>query len=446
MATYALIDGNSFYASCQMAFDPSLWQKPVVVLSNNDGCIVSANAKAKALDKQLTRSLGDGGYRAATPGSFMFQPYFKVKALLEQHQTVAFSSNYELYADMSNRMHTIIGTFGPHQEIYSIDESFLNLTGLESQDLTALGQEIKQTVFQWLHLPVAVGIGATKTLAKLANHLAKNDSNYQGVLDLNTLSPSTKNWVFKHTDVGKVWGVGKKMSANLKSNGIRTVYDLQQANPGRIRRRYSITLEKIVRELNGECCLSSQELSNPKQQIISSRSFGQAVTDVKSMEQALVSHTANAAKKLRQQNGVCDYITLYFKTDSFNRQASQYQPSHTLALPYASDDTILLAKAVKQGLRQIWRPGYPYKKAGVILSGLSPKGPVQQDCFLPAPDPVQHLKHERLMQLTDRINLIMGDHTLYHSSEGIKHKTSWQMNRNLMSGRYTTRWNELPKV
>lgn len=448
MSMFALIDGNNFYASCEMAFNPGLSKRPVVILSNNDGCIVAANALAKQIDfseHAHHEQLGAHGFRSAKANSMMFQPYFKVKALLEKHHTAVFSSNYELYADMSQRMHAITAQFAPQQEIYSIDESFLNLNGINPQNLTDLAHEIKHTVFQWLSLPVAVGIAPTKTLAKLANHWAKAYPDYQGILNLADLSPQTQRYLFQKTDVGKIWGVGSRLAKQLHAKGIQTVEDLRTLSVQRARKSFSITLERTVRELNGESCLKTRQPED-KKQIISSRSFGQLVTQQTEMEQALISHVAIASRKLRKQHSVCQIVTLYFKTSPFNKQASSYSPSLTLALNYPTDNTILLAKAVKSGLAKIWQEGFSYQKAGIILSEISPFSAYQMDCFLPEIDQGYQQKISRMVSLADHCNRTMGNNSLYLVSEGLKNKARWQMKRELMSSRYTTRWNELLTV
>lgn len=443
--TFALIDGNNFYASCQMAFDPSLWHRPVVVLSNNDGCIVSANHLAKALDSQLSGPLGSGGYYAARGDSMIFQPYFKVKDLLKRHNTAVFSSNYELYADMSMRMHTVIGQFSDAQEIYSIDESFLNLSGHEAhEDLTELGWSIKHTVFQWLCLPVAVGIAPTKTLAKLANHLAKKQAEYDGVLNLNDLSEHAKDQWFKQLDVGKIWGVGKRLSARLKADGLHTVYDLKNAAIAPMRKKYSVQMERTIRELNGEACLQDAPVNHS--QIISSRSFGTPVEHYTHLEQAFIFHASNAARKLRKKHHFCQMLTVYAHTDKHQLNLPQYFPHRTVSLPYPTQNSVYLAKQARNALQAIWQDGYRFKKAGVILSELSPVSPVQQNFLSEDFESALGEKGRRLMQLTDELNQKMGKHTLYLSSEGLRDKSQWQMRRDNMSFRYTTRWNELPQV
>ncbi|CAN8138706.1 Protein UmuC [uncultured Thiomicrorhabdus sp.] len=446
---FALVDGNSFYASCQIVFDPSLAKRPVVVLSNNDGCVVAANSLAKALNQELIAKVGDlgsGGYYAARPTNMMFQPYFKVKWLLDKHQAAVFSSNYELYADMSNRMHTILGEMAPRQEIYSIDESFLELSGLEQHyNLTDYGQTIKQRVQQELGLPVAVGIGHSKTLAKLANHLAKKHAHNNGVFDLTTLPENTLEPLLAKIDINHIWGIGKNLELKLRAEGIKTVLDLRRTNPKVMRKKYSVVLERIIQELNGESCLSLEALSTDKKQIISSRSFGQEQKNYKAVEQAVVDYTTRAAQKLRRQNNVCQMITIYIRTNP-HKQMEQYRPSYSIGLIYPSDNSILLSKLARRARRALWQEGFYYHKAGVILSEISPKGPLQTDLFAQQPRYSANPKQDKLMQVLDQVNYHYGRNTLFLGTQGIPKKNAWQMKRQLMSPRYTTRWDEILTV
>lgn len=447
MPVYALVDGNSFYASCQIAFNPALKDRPVVVLSNNDGCIVAANALAKQLDLQLTKPFGKGGYHAARSNSIMFQPYFKVAALLKKHNTAIFSSNYELYADMSQRMHRITANFADRQEIYSIDESFLDFSGMDNIDLTQHAQTLKQRVDQWIGIPVAVGIASTKTLAKLANHLAKKQQS--GILDLTSLSEHTKDALFKQVKVGSIWGVGKQLAAQLESQQIFTAYDLKNSNLKTIRKQCSVNVERTVLELNDQACLQFDETyldSMPnKQQIISSRSFGQLVEDFAEMRQAVTSYTAVAAEKLRKQNSVCKILTVSITTPPHREKVAQYQNKISLPLIYPTDNTLLLSKIAVHALQQIWAPGFQYLKATIGLSQISPKGALQIDLFAPNPQFSGSPKSDKLMQVLDQVNKKMGKGAIQVASSGLQ-QPAWQMNRNLMSPRYTTRWDELLRV
>lgn len=446
MPTFALIDGNSFYASCQVAFDPSLKNRPVVVLSNNDGCVVAANSHAKALEAGVNQQYGRGGFQAARSDSMMFQPYFKVANRLKKHKTAVFSSNYELYADMSQRMHAIIGQFSPHHEIYSIDESFLDLSSQPIKNLTEYGLAIKQRVGQWIGIPVAVGIAPSKTLAKLANHIAKSQNHLNGVLDYGALSPERQMALLKTVKVGKVWGVGKQLSAQLEARQIFTAYDLQQACPKWVRKQFSVNVARTVQELNGQACFQLNEAHPNKQQIVSSRSFGQLLTNYDFMKQAVASYAAIAAAKLRQQNSVCKSISVSITTHKHKLNQAQYRNVYNIPLIYPTDNSVLLTKMAIRALRHIWRDGFAYQKASVTLTGLSDKGALQTDLFAPDPKFSGNLQSDKLMQVMDQLNLKMGRETLQLANSGLKQQENWKMNRASMSPRYTTHWSELLKV
>lgn len=448
MSVFALVDANSFYASCQEAFDPALKHRPVVVLSNNDGCIVAANQRAKALDAWLKankRDFGAGGYRAARPESLMYQPYFKVRPYLEKMQAAVFSSNYELYADMSNRLHHILGTFARHQEVYSIDESFLDLSGMPAEELTDYAEEMKRTVWQWIGLPVAVGLGSTRTLAKLANHLAKRHESYRGVLSLVGMQTKTLDFLLKQVEIDDVWGVGRKTSVKLHAQKVNTAYDLKQADLAWVRKHYSIQMVKTVRELRGESCLNLEAMTQQRQ-IISSRSFGQAVTTLFDMEQAVATYIARAAEKLRAQNSVCQFVTVYIRTSPFKAKEAFVKNAQTVPLVYPSDNTVLLVKQAKRALRSIWQDGLRYQKAGVVLSGVVKKSAIQLDCFAPDPKFSANPKADALMNVMDGLNKKYGAQTLHLATTRFKQPAAWQMLRNQMSPRFTTRWEELLTV
>jgi len=442
---YALVDANSFYVSCEGVFNPKIWGKPAVVLSNNDGCVVAANAEAKQLNKALMKQaghLGFEGYRSSKPTNMMFQPYFKVKSVLDESDAFVFSSNYELYGDMSQRMHAITKRFSRAQEVYSIDESFLDLTGM-TEDNTELGHSIKLTVKQEIHLPVSVGIGATKTLAKLANNLSKKQQSFQGVLDLTAYSEIMQDQLFSKIPVDTVWGIGRRFAESLHKEGLHTVLDLKQASLSQMKKKYSVIGQKIVRELNGEACLSFDEVRNPRKQIVCSRSFGQLVSDYKSLEQAVVDYAMRAAERLRQQNLVCGGVSVYIKTHQHKTHLSQYGNEQAIQLVYPSDNTILLIKIAKKVLRRIWQPGFQYQKAGVTLLSLGSKENLQLDLFAQTPKYSANEKSDRLMAVMDKVNRNQGRHTLYVAASGIQNKQKWRMRREKMSGRYTTHWDEL---
>ncbi len=422
MSTFALIDGNNFYVSCERVFNPALEGRPVVVLSNNDGCAVARSAEVKAL-----------GVRMATP-------WFQMQDLARKHGIVALSSNYTLYADMSNRMMSLLRQFSPRQEIYSIDECFLGLEGF-SRDLTAYGQEIRQRVRQWIGIPVCVGIAPSKTLAKLANHIAKKGPEWNGVCDLGALPDAERDRLMASIEAGEVWGVGRRLREQLAAIGIHTVLALKQADPALIRRRFSVVLERTVLELRGISCMGMEEVAPSKQQIVCSRSFGLPVLHLAELSEAVSSYATRAAEKLRRQSSVAGALHVYIATSPFREKDPQYSRGITIPLPQAADDTSRLVRAALWGLKQIYRPGYRYAKAGVMLMELGPAGCQQQALF---GDEGAEKRSARLMQALDSINRKMGKDTLFLASSGIV--KGWGMKQGNRSPCYTTDWGELAEV
>lgn len=422
MPVFALVDCNNFYASCEKLFDPKLTSKPVVVLSNNDGCVVARSAEVKAL------------------GIPMGVPWFKIQKEAKQYGIVAFSSNYALYADMSNRVVEVLGQFTPNLEVYSIDESFLDLSGF-NRDLVEYGQEIRQRIQQWLGLAVCVGIAPSKTLAKLANHCAKKSlAGSGGVCDFTTMTESKLTQLFADIEVGEVWGVGRKIEARLADMGITTVLQLREADPDLIRSKFSVVLERTVRELRGVSCMDLEEVAPDKQQIMCSRSFGQYVYDRDQLEEVVASYVARAAEKLRKQASLAGALMVFIRTNPFNPKEPQYQRSMTIPLPEATADTRVMVNWALKVLRRIYRPGFGYQKAGVMLSELRPKAMAQASLFV---DPDTDRGH-RLMATLDVINQRWGRGTLRSAAEGME--KPWQMKRQRLSPSYTTDWEGLPMV
>lgn len=422
--TIALIDCNNFYVSCERVFNPKLHGKPVVVLSNNDGCAVARSNEAKAL------------------GIPMGAPWFKYKDLAKQHGIIAYSSNYALYADMSNRVMSILRNYSPTQEVYSIDESFLDLTGFEWRDLIMYGQDMRNTILRGTGLPVCVGIASTKTLAKLANHCAKKRDEFNGVCNFNYLEPNTLNLLLMQIEVGEVWGVGRKLAPKLNDLGIMTVYDLKRAEPGQLRRHFSVVMEKTIRELNGTVCIEMEEVPPAKQQIVSSRSFGEPVTDIESLMESISLYTSRAAEKLRRQESYAGSITVFIHTSRFREKDPQYSNSYTVSIPTQTNSTTKLVGIALWALRQIYQPGYKYAKAGIMLGEFVDAISVQADMFS---DQVPRDKSEKLMEVMDRINAKMGKHKLTVGSQVTKTQP-WAMKQDMKSPCYTTRWDELLKV
>ena len=416
--TIALVDGNNFYVSCERVFNPKLENRPVVVLSNNDGCAVARSNEVKAL-----------GVRMGTP-------WFQMKDLAREHGIIALSSNYALYADMSNRMMAVLAQYSPDQEIYSIDECFLGLDGFGHVDLVEYGNAIRMRVRQWVGIPVCIGIAKTKTLAKLANHSAKKElAGNDGVCDFTRMGAAELSRLFSCINVSEVWGVGRQLTRNLGDMNIHTVEDLRLADVRSLRDRFSVVLERTVAELNGVACIElGHDMAN-KQQIMSSRSFGQSVYDLTSLSEAVASYIATAAEKLRAQGSLASMVQVFIRTNP-HKDAPQYQQGLTIPLPDATDDTLRLTRAALRGLKQIYRPGFAYQKAGVSLLNLTNAATAQLNLFAPARDNI------RLMQVMDRINATWGRGTLRSAAEGVRR--TWNMKQQRMSQKYTTCWSQLP--
>ena len=424
MPVFALVDCNNFYASCEKLFDPTLTHRPVVVLSNNDGCVVARSAEVKAL------------------GLAMGVPWFKIQEQARQYGIVAFSSNYALYADISNRVVEVLSQFSPHLEVYSIDESFLDLSGFAHQELTAYGVSIRQRVWDWLGMPVCVGIAPTKTLAKLANHCAKkNLAGKNGVCDFTTLSPGTLSELLTGIEVGEVWGIGRRISARLAEMGIHSVRDLRDTDAETIRTRFSVVTERTVRELRGISCLDLETMVPDKQQIMSSRSFGHYVYDLKELEEAVATYIGRAAEKLRRQGSLAGALMVTIRTNPFSEREAQYQKALTIALPEATADSRVLVGWGLRMLRRIYRPGYAYQKAGVMLSELRPRTMRQGSLFAGIENDV---RAQRLMATMDALNGRYGRGTLRVAAEGTG--PAWRMKRERLSPGYTTDWKGLPVV
>jgi DNA polymerase V len=425
----ALIDGNNFYVSCERVFNPKLISQPLVILSNNDGCIVSRSQEARDL------------------GIPMGMPFFKAKHFVNSHGLKWLSSNYTLYGDMSARMMHVLAEFSPDQEIYSIDECFLDLSHMMSdQALMSYGKSIKERIYQYLGLPTCVGIGPSKTLAKLANHIAKKNPQFGGVFAWSALPPNEQLHWLQRIAVGEVWGVGRRINASLEQMGITTVADLAQANPEMIRRRFSVVMARTVAELQGISCLAMSDIEDipSKQQIISSKSFGQEVTDLQHLQEAVASYICRAAEKLRAQDSVCQYVTVFVRTNPFAQNQTQYRNQMTVPLSIASNDSRRLIKAAFFGLERIYQPGLRYKKAGVILSDLYPAAQQQQDLFTK----IDQKKSAQVMQTMDDLNHLYGAHTVTLASTGatIGNPRNWRMRANHKSQRFTTHWDEIPLV
>lgn len=417
----ALIDVNNFYVSCERVFNPKLVGVPVVVLSNNDGCAVARSNEVKAL------------------GVGMGAPWFQFKDLAKQYGIIALSSNYALYADMSNRVMSILREYSPDQEVYSIDESFLDLTGFQSLDLIKYGQHMRKRILKWTGLPVCVGIGSTKTLSKLANHCAKKRPVFNSVCNFNTMSPLELDNLLSQVEVGEIWGVGRKLAPKLQALGFNTVLDLKRANPERLRQQFSVVMEKTIRELNGTVCIDLEEVSPPKQQILSSSSFGYPVRDYNSLAESITLYMSRAAEKLRRQNSFAGSVHIYIRTSPFKLDVLQYSNGTTIPLPSPTNDTRQLVNVALWGLKQIYKSNFDYAKAGVMLSELVTAHSVQIDMFNQAQSSP---KSAALMNAMDSINRKMGKESIKLASEGFKRP--WRMKQGNKSPSYTTKWNDIP--
>lgn len=427
MRRIAHIDVNAFYCSCERLFRPDLAERPIVVLSNGDGCVVARDARVKAL------------------GVPMGQAWFEMKSFAREHGIVAFSSNYTLYGDMSRRVMSVLGQFSPDVEVYSIDEAFIDLTPQPKLPGNATGQAIRNRVLRWTGLPVCVGIGATKTQAKLADWIAKHDATLGGVCDLTTMAPTELSCRFHEIEVREVWGVGRRLAERLRKFGIRTVADLAAADARRLREHFSVVLERTVRELQGEACMDLEQDIPARQQIIASRTFSAPVYEADDMAESIRQYMGRAAAKLRSQGSVARTLGIWIETNRFRTQDAQHNGSGTVTLPKATDDSgVLIAWAVVL-MRKIFKPGHRYWKSGVMLLDLAAKG-AEQLALFDAPPILVEDRRSNAMQVLDAVNAKWGRGTLGIGSAGLRGGRSWSMQRRMLSPRYTTRWEELPVV
>lgn len=413
---FALVDCNNFYASCERVFNPKLQARPIVVLSNNDGCVVARSDEAKAL------------------GIGMGVPAFEVEDIIRKNGVEVFSSNYTLYADMSSRVMETLSSFTPDIEIYSIDEAFLNLAGL-SCSLTDYGRKIQRTVRQWTGLPVTVGIARTKTLAKIANRIAKKSAEAKGVLDLSDASYLDK--VLAETPVEKVWTVGIRTTLKLKGAGIKTALALRDADVSWVRQKFGVVGVRTVYELRGVSCYPLEQNPPIKKSIAVSRMFGKPVESIDELKQAIASYASRAGEKLREHRLAAGVMTVYVTTSRFIK--NKYFNYHTVEFAVATSDTIELIRNACRCIDRLYRKGCAFKKCGLILNGLVPENRTQQGLF----DDVDRLKSRRLMQAVDAVNTRLNS-PLQWAAEGLEQ--SWKVKFNRRSNRYTTRWEELPEV
>ncbi len=415
---FALVDCNNFYVSCERVFQPHLQNRPVVVLSNNDGCVVSRSDEAKKL------------------GIKMGVAFFEVKDEAERNGVIALSSNYSLYADMSRRLIETLCNFTPEIEVYSIDEAFLNLAGL-SENLTDYGHRIKETVRQWTGMPVSIGIGRTKTLAKIANRIAKRSAEATGVFEL---TDSAIDEILAQTGVEHVWGVGIKTAIKLKRAGIETAFALRGADVEWIQRRFGITGVRTVYELQGINCYELEEQPPMKKSVTVSRIFGRKVETIEELKEAIASYASRAGEKLREEGLAAGVMIVYVMTSRFVNKRKRYFNSQMVTFPAATNYAPELINYAAKAVGQLYRKGFQYNKAGIILGGLVPEANVQGNLF----DEVDRQKSRRLMQAVDAVNARLPFAPLRWAAEGINQP--WQAKFSKRSKRHTTRWDELPEV
>ena len=429
---YALVDGNNFYVSCERVFRPSLNGRPVVVLSNNDGCAVARSNEAKAL------------------GIKMGAPWFQIKHLVDEAGLVGLSANFALYGDLSDRMMSLAAGLGPTQEIYSIDESFIDMSGARG-DLVERSHKVRSRILQWVGIPCGVGIGATKTLAKLANHIAKTAERKPGsypdelaqVCNLSSLSESARDAVFEATAVNEVWGVGRQLTKQLTEGGIMTVRDLARMDPATARRGWSILLERTVRELQGFACITLDECPQPKKEIAVTRSFGQPVEDLQGLIQAVTAFASRAAEKVRKQGSLASQVVVFIRTSPF-RQDAQFSRSMMIPLRRPSSDTAILIQSALTGLAQIYRPGFKFSKAGVMLLDLQSAAIEQTELDLEG-DTESQYGRVRLMGALDSINSRYGKGSIQIATGGhFAARKDWTMRQERRTPAYTTCIEDMP--
>ena len=421
MANYALIDCNNFYASCERAFRPELNGRPVVVLSNNDGCVIARSGEAKAL------------------GIGMGTPYFKCRSQLERHGVAVFSSNYALYGDMSARVMQILSRFCPAVEVYSIDEAFCDLSGVPG-GAEAYARRVRATVLAWTGIPVSVGIARTKTLAKLANRFAKKQPRSRGVFDLDA-SPAPDR-VLRWTDIGDVWGIGPRHAKRLRTLGVTNALAFRELKRNWVQKKMTVTGLHTLLELRGFPCHGFQAGPADKKTIVSSRSFGHPVTRLDDMLEATAQYTTRAAEKLRRQGSVAANILVFLQTNKFKLGQPQYSNALSVPLAVATAHTPTLIRAAKNGMQRIFKDGYQYKKCGVMLSGLEPEH--GRWLSLLALPPNHRPGDTPLMRAVDHVNQRWGRDTVSFAASGVTR--DWRMKREMRSPRYTTVWEEILTV
>ena len=409
---YGLVDCNNFYASCERAFNPSLNGKPVIVLSNNDGCVIARSNEAKAL------------------GIKMGVPAYQIKDLVKQYDIAVFSSNYVLYGDMSGRVMSLLADMTPEIEVYSIDEAFLNLAGIK--DLQSLGTNIVRKVSRGTGIPVSIGIAPTKTLAKMANKFAKKYPAYNRLCIIDTEEKRIK--ALKLFEIGDVWGIGRRQATKLEKRGVKTAFDFTQLPGSWVRKNMTVTGERTWKELRGISCIDMESAPPAKKQICTSRSFGKMVEDIDTMSEAIATHASTCAKKLRQQKSYAMSLMVFIHTNNFREDLPQYWKNTIIKLSVPTSDTLEIVHYALEGLKSIFMPGYQYKKAGVIITEIVTSA--QLGLF----DTVDREKREKLMQAIDKVN---GEHRHLVKLAVQGNGRDWKLKQEQLSKRYTTDINEV---
>lgn len=423
---YALVDINNCYVSCERIFNPSLNNKPVIVLSNNDGCAVARSQEAKDL------------------GIRMGVPLFQIKDIVEQHHVQVLSSNYALYAEMSRRFMKVLSDFvsSKEQEIYSIDECFLDLTAhVQNYDLTEYAQQIRQRILSWLGLPVCIGIGRTKTEAKLANHIAKKNTYLKGICNLFSMDPCSTETLYESIEVGEIWGIGRSHSKKLNSMGIRTVIDFIQSPPLMIRDQFSIVMHRTLLELHGVACIELEHIPPAKKQIISSRSFGQRIYHIDDLKEAMALYVMDAVSRLRKDQLLCGCLISFVQSNPFDNSKPFYNKSLSLALTKPTDNLIILSKIATAMIDGLYAKDIAFKKCGVILTCLEPKGSHMYDMFV---DTKQIEIGDSLMESLERIHARYGKEKLALGASMLPNRR-WSMSRNRLTQNYF-KWDQLLKL
>lgn len=419
MRVFALVDCNNFYASCERVFQPRLNHQPIAVLSNNDGCVIARSAEAK-------------------PYVAMGALYHQIKPIIARYGIHVFSSNYALYGDMSRHVMGMITEAHPDIEVYSIDEAFIGLHANNDSDLMTMGKQLRESILQGLGLPVSVGFAPSKTLAKLANLVAKKHTD-TGVYSL--CRSSVVDQVLPQLSVGEVWGIGKRLAAQLATHHIYSAKDLADADITRIRKQFSITVAQTVSELNGQSCLDLAAIQ-PRKNILTSRSFGQYVTELPVLHEAISEYIAQAAIKLRRQQSIAGAISVFLKTSPHHRSQAYYRNQSSTVMLYPSGDTGAMITIAKTLLTSIYREGLAYQKAGVMLHDVQPGKQRQPDLFTQADSPAT----QQLMRTVNEINRLYGRKTLYHGAPGHHEGKAWSMRQQFLSPRHTTRWEEVVQL